>query len=191
MTTAEGSGYDYTVSTNQVRFLYRRPDPPEDITFIFRIDAIAQEENETIILELVTTSGTNAPPSGDGVFFKNTINLTIVDSDSKRSVVTMYIYPAMLYGVIILFLHNLSAVEVLFTKDKYRAHENPNNNPCLAGFLPVRVYKTSRIANPIVLDVIPLTVEMANTDLLDAEIPVFNHFSPPYAGNISYLFYIL
>ena len=66
-----------------MRFLYRRPDPPEDITFIFRTDAIAQEDNETLILELVITPGTNAPPSGDGVFFRNTINLTIVDSDSK------------------------------------------------------------------------------------------------------------
>ena len=80
---------------------------------------------------------------------------------------------------------------MLFTEDKYRAHENPDKYPCLAGFLPVRAYKTSRIENPIVLDIIPLTVEMANTDLLDAEIPVFNPFSPPYAGNISYLFYIL
>ena len=68
-----------------MRFLYRRPDPPEDITFRFRIDAIAQEENETLILELVTTPGANTPPSGDGVFFRNTINLTIVDSDSKIS----------------------------------------------------------------------------------------------------------
>ena len=66
-----------------MRFLYRRPDPPEGITFIFRTDSIAQEENETLILQLVTTSGTNAPPSGDGVFFRNTINITIVDSDSK------------------------------------------------------------------------------------------------------------
>ena len=84
-TTGEGSGFDYTVSTNQVRFLYRRPDPPEDITFIFRTDAIAQEENETLILELVTIPGTSAPLSGDGIFFRNTINLTIVDSDSKIS----------------------------------------------------------------------------------------------------------
>ena len=68
-----------------MRFLFRRPDPPQDITFIFRTDAIAQEENETLILELVTTPETNARPSGDGVFFRNTINLTIVDSDSKRS----------------------------------------------------------------------------------------------------------
>ena len=50
--------------------------------------------------------------------------------------------------------------------------------------MPVRVIKTSRIANPIVLDVIPLTVEMANTALLAAEIPVQNPFSPPNAGNI-------
>ena len=50
--------------------------------------------------------------------------------------------------------------------------------------MPVRVIKTSRIANPIILKVIPLTVEMANTSLLAAEIPVFNPFSPPYAGNI-------
>ena len=85
LTTGEGSGFDYTVSTNQVRFLYRRPDPPEDITFIFRTDAIAQEEKETLTLELVTTPRTNAPPSGDGVFFRNTINLTIMDSDSKIS----------------------------------------------------------------------------------------------------------
>ena len=173
-----------------MKFLYSRADPPEDITFIFRTDAIAQEENETLILELVTTSGANAPPSGDGVYFRNTINLTIVDSDSKKSVLRVYIY-IHLYGVTILFLHNLLVVEIFFTKDKYRAHENPNNNPCSAGFLPVRVYKTSRIANPIILDIIPLTVEMANTDLLAAEIPVFNTFSPPYAGNLSYWFYIL
>ena len=68
-----------------MRFLYRRPNISEAITFIFRTDAIAQEENETLILELVTTPGTSAPPSGDGVFFRNTINLTIVDSDSKKS----------------------------------------------------------------------------------------------------------
>ena len=73
------------MNTNRVRFFYRRPDPPEGIKFIFRTDAIAQEENETLILELVTTPGRNTPPSGDGVFFRNTINLTIVDSDSKIS----------------------------------------------------------------------------------------------------------
>ena len=61
--------------------------------------------------------------------------------------------------------------------------------------MPVRVIKSSRIANPIVLDVIPLTVKMATTTLLAAEVPIFNPFSPPYAGNLSicfnFLWYIL
>ena len=57
--------------------------------------------------------------------------------------------------------------------------------------MPVRVIKTSRIANPIVLDVVPLTVEMANTSLLAANVLVFNPFSPPYAGNISICFNFL
>ena len=75
-------------------------------------------------------------------------------------------------------------VEIFFTEDYYRANEDPNNNPDGTGNLPVRVIKTSRTANPIILDVVPLTVEMANTDLLAAEIPALNPFSPPYAGNI-------
>ena len=77
-----------------------------------------------------------------------------------------------------------SVVEIFFTEDDFRANEDPNNNPDGTGNMPVRVIKTSRIANPIVLDVVPLTVEMANTSLLAAEIPVFNPFSPPNAGNI-------
>ena len=82
-------------------------------------------------------------------------------------------------------------VEIFFTKDYFRAHEDPNNNPDGTRNMPVRVIKTSRIANPIVLDVIPLTVEMANTSLLAAEIPVFNPFSPPYAGNITIISIII
>ena len=66
-----------------LRFLDHRLDPPEDIIVSFHIDAIAQEENETLTLELVTTPGTNAPPSGDGVFFRNRITMTIVDNDGK------------------------------------------------------------------------------------------------------------
>ena len=57
--------------------------------------------------------------------------------------------------------------------------------------MPVRVIITSRIANPIVLDVVPLTVEMANFSLLAAEIPTFNPFSPPYAGNLSICFNLI
>ena len=54
--------------------------------------------------------------------------------------------------------------------------------------MPVQMVKNSRIANPIVLDVIPLTVEMARAVLLPSElpedIPIPNPFSPPFAGNV-------
>ena len=87
LNTGEGPNFDYTVSTSQVRFLYRIPDSPEDILFVFRIDSIAQEEDETFSLELVVVPGTGAPPTGEGVFFRNILNMTIVDSDSKTAYV--------------------------------------------------------------------------------------------------------
>ena len=79
--TGEGSDFDYSVNTVQLRLLNSRPELSENVSFTFHTDAIAQEENETFTLELVTTPGTNSPPSGDGVFFRNIITITIVDSD--------------------------------------------------------------------------------------------------------------
>ena len=79
----EGVSFDYTVNTNQVRALFNRPTPPDNVVFTFRIDAIAQEPNETLFLELVPTATTTLP-SGDAVFFRNTLNISIIDSDSKR-----------------------------------------------------------------------------------------------------------
>ena len=77
--TGEG---DYTINTNQVRALFRRPTPPDNVEFTFRVDAIAQEPDESLTLELVPTVSTTVP-SGSAVFFRNTIALTIVDSDSE------------------------------------------------------------------------------------------------------------
>ena len=82
------------------------------------------------------------------------------------------------------FSSSQSDVEIFFTEDDFRANENPNSNPDGTGNMPVRVIKSSRIANPIVLDVVPLTVEMANTTLLAADIPALNPLAPLYAGNI-------
>ena len=51
--------------------------------------------------------------------------------------------------------------------------------------MPVLVTKDIRIANPIVLDVVPLTVQQAQESmplLLPQNIPDNNLFSPPYAG---------
>ena len=48
------------------------------------MDGIAQESNETFILELVPTFSTlQSLPSGEAVFFKKFINLTIIDSECK------------------------------------------------------------------------------------------------------------
>ena len=47
------------------------------------MDAIAQEENETLTLELEPLPSITLP-TGSGVFFKSTISLTIIDSDGKR-----------------------------------------------------------------------------------------------------------
>ena len=86
-----------------------------------------------------------------------------------------------------------SAVDVFFTEDDFRANEMPvtapSPVPCTPSpCIPVVVTKNSRIANPIVLDVIPLTVEEANASMsgppLPPNVPGFNPFSPPYAGNM-------
>ena len=79
-------------------------------------------------------------------------------------------------------------VDISFTEDSYRANEKSIANPTETSFMPVRVVKHSRIANPIVLDVIPLTVEMAmdsQPPALPDNIPFNNPFSPPFAGKIS------
>ena len=78
--TGEGAGLDYTVSTTQVRALFNRPTPPDYVLFIFRMDAIAQEENETLTLQLNPVA---TVLTGRNVFFKHSINLTIIDSDGK------------------------------------------------------------------------------------------------------------
>ena len=81
----EGANFDYTINTNQVRALFRRPTPPDNVVFTFRVDAIAQETDESLSLQLVPTAQTTLP-SGDGVFFRDTLSMMIVDSDSKSSI---------------------------------------------------------------------------------------------------------
>ena len=70
-----------------------------------------------------------------------------------------------------------TAVEIFFTEDDFRANE--------ASFVPVIVSKDSQVATPIVLDVIPLTVDEAmgrEPLLLPENIPSDNPFSPPFAS---------
>ena len=78
----EGSAFDYTVNTNFVRVIGSAPDRVENVMYILRTDSIAQENNETFSIELTPRPG-SLQPTGDGVFFRNTLEVTIIDSDGR------------------------------------------------------------------------------------------------------------
>ena len=164
-----------------MRALFFRPTPPDDVFFIFRMDNIAQEENETLTLEL-RPSLLIPLLTGRNVFFKSTIKLTIIDTDGKKLVGAL----SCLFFCYIVTVSFETEVEIFFTNDDFRATERNMINPNEPTFMPVQVTKTSRIANPIVLGVIPLTVDMARAETSSAlpkNIPLVNPFSPPFAGS--------
>ena len=74
---------------------------------------------------------------------------------------------------------------ISFTKDDFQANETVMGIP--NSFMPVVVTKNLRIATPIVLDVISLTVSEARNRIpssrLPKNIPLDNPFSPPFASN--------
>ena len=82
-------------------------------------------------------------------------------------------------------------VQIIFTEDDFRVNERNMTNPDSASLMPVRISKNSRIANPIVLDVIPLTVMDARNrpPFLPNNVPDNNTFSPPYASKLLSLDY--
>jgi hypothetical protein len=51
-----------------------------NVVLTFRVDSIALEPNETLTLTLVPLV---QPNPREGLFFQNTIDVTIIDSDSK------------------------------------------------------------------------------------------------------------
>ena len=76
--TAEGSQFDYSVNTLRVRALAN--GQIQNVVLTFRVDTVAQEPNETFTL---TLNPLVAPIPREGLFFQNTIQVTVVDSDSK------------------------------------------------------------------------------------------------------------
>ena len=79
-TAGEGPQFDYTLNTLMARALFRAT-APVDVVVTFRVDSIAQEPNETFTLTLVPS----APPTPrEGLFFQNTIQMSIVDSNGKN-----------------------------------------------------------------------------------------------------------
>ena len=77
---------DYTVNTLQVRALFGALQP-DNVVVTFRKDAIAQKPNETFNLMLIPLV---QPTPREGLFFLNTTQVTIMDSDSKEN----YLYLA-------------------------------------------------------------------------------------------------
>ena len=75
----EGSVFDYIVNTARVRVLVSDTQPDNVEIILFR-DIVAQEPNETFTL---TLNPLVTPNPREGLFFKDTIQVTIVDSDSK------------------------------------------------------------------------------------------------------------
>ena len=57
---------------------------PQDLFVTFVEDRVAQETNETFIVTLEPTFSTlERLPSGEAVFFIRSVEVTILDSDSK------------------------------------------------------------------------------------------------------------
>ena len=52
----------------------------DNVMLTFHVDSVAQEPNETFTLTLNPVA---QPTSRDGLFFRNTIQVTIMDNDSK------------------------------------------------------------------------------------------------------------
>ena len=78
--TGEGSQFDYTVNTVRARALIS--GSISNVVLTFRVDSIAQEPNETFTL---TLDPLVAPNPREGLFFRNSIEVSIMDSDSKEN----------------------------------------------------------------------------------------------------------
>ena len=72
-------GSDFTVHTDSVRM---NSTTPVGVDVTFQVDSVALEWDESVSLSLVK-SGAAYPPTEKGVFFINTINVTIVDSTGE------------------------------------------------------------------------------------------------------------
>ena len=79
---------DYSVKSGRVKAVFRKPDP-RNVKFSLYTDGIAQEPDENFTLELISKS---VLPSVGAVFFRNILNVTIKDNDSKRFGMDTWMY---------------------------------------------------------------------------------------------------
>ena len=70
-------------------------DRTEFIVFTFLADEVTEEVNESLTLQLVPTPAALTAqiiPTGEGVFFKQEINLTIIDADREFITINLSIH---------------------------------------------------------------------------------------------------
>ena len=75
----EGSRFDYIVNTARVRATAY--GQIANVVLTFHVDTVALEPNETFTLTLNPLIASNPR---NGLFFRDTIEVTIIDSDSKN-----------------------------------------------------------------------------------------------------------
>ena len=71
------------IDTGEIRISYENSDP-EVVAVHFYVDNVSQEGNETFTMELIPSHSTILP-NGESVFFLNTIDMTIIDSDGEHT----------------------------------------------------------------------------------------------------------
>ena len=76
---------DITLETTRVQV---QPDSnqTEFVVFTFVADEVTEDVNESLTLQLIPTPATltaQTIPTGEGVFFKQEIDLTIIDADCE------------------------------------------------------------------------------------------------------------
>lgn len=169
------------IAERDVEFIFSRAIFPElveqdelqtlSIPILFRLDLIAQEEDETFTLTLTVPSG----DLGANPTLRNSYSGVIMDAtcNSKNFLNYTFKNSFSIFAI---------AVTFGFSEEDYREREGST------GFMPVIVAKTSFeifLANPITFVVIPLTIsEAEDRGLVPDVITVArdNIFSPSRAG---------
>ena len=74
---------DFSLETTRVEVRSMANDPAV-VAIKFLTDHVTREANESLTLQLLPTPSTlQIIPAGEAVFFKNAIDLTIMDADCK------------------------------------------------------------------------------------------------------------
>ena len=79
---------DFSLETSRVHI--RPMGDPKVVTITFLMDSITQEADESLTLQLLPTpSILQTMPIGEAVFFRNILDLTIMDADGESLMIIL------------------------------------------------------------------------------------------------------